>query len=41
MKYKVHRFDLQMTADQRGLEQFLNNVEKTVADTKKNSKGGK
>jgi hypothetical protein len=27
MKYKVHRFDLQMTADQRDLEQFLNNLE--------------
>jgi hypothetical protein len=26
MKYRVHRFDLQMTADQRELEQFLNNL---------------
>jgi hypothetical protein len=27
MKYMVHRYDLQMTADQRDLEQFLNNLE--------------
>ena len=26
MKYKVHRFDLQMTADQGALEKFLNNL---------------
>ena len=24
MKYRVHRFDLRMTTDQHGLEQFLN-----------------
>jgi hypothetical protein len=27
MKYRVHRFDLRMTRDQRNLEQFLNNLE--------------
>jgi len=27
MKYRVHRFDLSMTADQRALEQFLNSLE--------------
>ena len=26
MKYKVHRFDLQMTADQGALEKFLNSL---------------
>ncbi len=26
MKYKVHRFDLRMTADQQALEQFLNSL---------------
>ena len=26
-KYRVHRFDLRMTADQSRLEQFLNNLE--------------
>jgi len=26
-KYRVHRFDLRMTADQSGLEQFLNSLE--------------
>lgn len=26
-KYRVHRFDLRMTADQSKLEQFLNNLE--------------
>ena len=26
MKYKVHRFDLHMTADQGALEKFLNNL---------------
>jgi len=26
MKYKVHRFNLSMTANQRELEQFLNNL---------------
>jgi hypothetical protein len=26
-KYRVHRLDLRMTADQERLEQFLNNVE--------------
>jgi hypothetical protein len=27
MKYRVHRFDLKMTADQTKLEQFLNSLE--------------
>jgi hypothetical protein len=27
MKYRVHRFDLSMTRDQRNLEQFLNSLE--------------
>ena len=27
MKYRIHRFDLSMTADQRALEQFLNSLE--------------
>ncbi len=27
MKYRVHRFDLRMTADQSKLEQFLNSLE--------------
>jgi len=27
MKYKVHRFNLSMTANQRELEQFLNSLE--------------
>jgi hypothetical protein len=26
MKYKVHRFNLSMTADQRELEEFLNSL---------------
>ena len=26
-KYRVHRFDLSMTADQSKLEQFLNSIE--------------
>ena len=26
MKYRVHRFDLRMTTDQHGLEQFLNGL---------------
>lgn len=26
-KYRVHRFDLRMTADQSKLEHFLNNLE--------------
>ena len=26
MKYRVHRFDLRMTADQSKLEQFLNGL---------------
>ena len=26
-KYRVHRFDLKMTSDQRKLEQFLNSLE--------------
>jgi len=30
MKYKVHRFDLKMTADQHELEQFLNNLKGEV-----------
>jgi len=30
MKYKVHRFDLKMTADQGKLEQFLNGLEGEV-----------
>lgn len=27
MKYRVHRFNLRMTADQNQLEQFLNGLE--------------
>jgi len=30
MKYRVHRFDLRMTADQSKLEQFLNGLEGEV-----------
>ena len=30
MKYKVHRFDLKMTADQHELEQFLNSLKGEV-----------
>jgi hypothetical protein len=26
MKYRVHRFDLKMTADQHALEKFLNSL---------------
>jgi hypothetical protein len=29
-KYRVHRFDLRMTADQSNLEQFLNSLEGEV-----------
>jgi len=29
-KYRVHRFDIKMTADQRKLEQFLNSLEGEV-----------
>jgi hypothetical protein len=31
MRYRVHRFDIDMTKDQRKLEQFLNNLEGEVA----------
>jgi hypothetical protein len=27
MKYRVHRFDIRMTADQTKLEQFLNSLQ--------------
>ena len=30
MKYKVHRFDIDMDKDQARLEQFLNNLEGEV-----------
>lgn len=30
MKYRVHRFDLDMTKDQSKLEQFLNSLEGEV-----------
>ena len=30
MKYKVHRFEIKMSADQQRLEQFLNNLEGEV-----------
>ena len=30
MRYRVHRFDLDMSKDQRKLEQFLNNLEGEV-----------
>ena len=30
MRYRVHRFDIDMTKDQRALEQFLNNLEGEV-----------
>ena len=29
-RYRVHRFNLQMTADQNGLEQFLNGLDGEV-----------
>jgi len=29
-RYRVHRFDIKMTADQRKLEQFLNSLEGEV-----------
>ncbi|MCW4053322.1 MAG: hypothetical protein NWE84_00170 [Candidatus Bathyarchaeota archaeon] len=30
MKYRVHRFDIDMTKDQSRLEQFLNNLDGEV-----------
>ena len=30
MRYRVHRFDIDMTKDQRKLEQFLNSLEGEV-----------
>jgi hypothetical protein len=30
MKYRVHRFDIQMTKDQHKLERFLNSLEGQV-----------
>ena len=30
MKYRVHRFDIRMTAEQNKLEQFLNSLEGEV-----------
>jgi predicted esterase YcpF (UPF0227 family) len=30
MKYRVHRFNIRMTTDQRELEQFLNSLEGEV-----------
>jgi hypothetical protein len=30
MKYQVHRFNLRMTTDQAGLEQFLNSLKGEV-----------
>jgi len=30
VRYRVHRFDIDMTKDQRQLEQFLNNLEGEV-----------
>jgi len=30
VRYRVHRFDIDMTKDQRALEQFLNNLEGEV-----------
>ena len=30
VRYRVHRFDIDMTKDQRMLEQFLNNLEGEV-----------
>ena len=30
MKYRVHRFDIDMTKDQRKLEQFLNSLDGEV-----------
>ena len=30
MKYKVHRFEIKMSADQQRLEQFLNDLEGEV-----------
>ena len=31
VRYRVHRFDIDMTKDQSKLEQFLNNLEGEVA----------
>ena len=31
VRYRVHRFDIDMAKDQRALEQFLNNLEGEVA----------
>ncbi len=33
MKYRVHRFNIRMTADQTKLEQFLNSLEGEVVAT--------
>lgn len=33
MKYRVHRFDMDHTRDQRQLEQFLNELEGEVVTT--------
>ena len=30
MKYRVHRFDIKMSTDQKRLEKFLNNLEGEV-----------
>ncbi|UCH32245.1 MAG: hypothetical protein JSV05_02340 [Candidatus Bathyarchaeota archaeon] len=30
MRYRVHRFDIDMTKDQRALEQFLNSLDGEV-----------
>ena len=30
MKYRVHRFEIRMTADQNKLEQFLNSLEDEI-----------
>jgi len=30
VRYRLHRFDIDMTKDQRNLEQFLNNLEGEV-----------
>jgi len=30
LRYRVHRFDIDMAKDQRALEQFLNNLEGEV-----------
>ena len=39
MKYRVHRFNIRMTADQTKLEQFLNSLEGEVVAIIPNVRG--